>query len=84
MTEVQALDVAARRCLRGMVRGSITKLTSCVNELERKPELLHSDHLAAKQLHETLTSMDGDFKSYHLAIVALLEDEEDLENKQKN
>ena len=82
MAEVQALDVSARRHLRGVVKASITKLATRVNELEMKPELSHSDELAAKRMQERLTGLDGKFKGYHLAVVAWLEEDEDLDRKQ--
>ena len=45
---VQALDISARRYLRGVVKASITKLATRVNELEMKPGLSHSDELEAR------------------------------------
>ena len=82
MTEVQGLDVTARRRRRGMVRASITKLAAHFDELERKLELSHSDRLAAQPLHQRLASMAAEFKGYHLAIVDLLQEEEELEGEQ--
>ena len=82
MAEVQDLDVSARRGLRSVVRASITKLTTRVSELERKPELSHSDQLTAKRMQDRLAGLDSEFKSYHLSIVTLLEEETDLEMEQ--
>ena len=79
IAEVQALDVSARHLLRGMAKVSFIKLATRVNELEMKPELSPSDELAAKQMQERLTGLDGEFKGYHLAVVALLVEDEDLD-----
>ena len=83
MVEVQALDVTVRRHFRGIVRASITKLDTHISELERKQGILHSDLLAAKWLRERLhaTGLDSEFKSYHLSIVALVDEEEDLDTE---
>ena len=76
------MNVSVRRRLRGVVKASITKLATRINELEMNPELSHSDELAAKQMQEGLTGLDGEFKGYHLAVVALLEEDEDLDREQ--
>ena len=59
MAEVQALDISATHHLRGVVKVSVTKLATHMNELEMKPELLRSNELAAKRMQERLTSLDG-------------------------
>ena len=82
MAKVQDLDVSARHCLRGVVRASITKLATHVSELERKPELSHFDQLTAKRMQERLAGLDSEFKSYHLSIITLLEEETDLDTEQ--
>ena len=81
MAKLQALEVTARG-VRGMVKPSITNLTTHVSELEKKPELLHFDQLAAKRLQERFTGLDHKFKSYQLSIIALLEEEEELDTEQ--
>ena len=75
------MEVTARR-VRGMVKPSITNLTTHVSELEKKPELLHFDQLAAKRLQERFTGLDHKFKSYQLSIIALFEEEEELDTEQ--
>ena len=65
-----------------MVRTFITKLYNCIIELKCKFELTHSDRTAAQRLQQRLMDMDGEFKDYHLAVMDLLEEEEDLENVQ--
>ena len=76
------MDVSARRRLRAVIKASITKSATRVNELEMKPELSRSDELAAKRMQERLTGLDGEFKGYHFAGVALLEEDEDLDREQ--
>ena len=68
MVEVEDLDISARCRLRGVARASITKLATRVSELERKPELLHSDQLTAEQIQERLAGLDSEFKSYTCTI----------------
>ena len=58
-----------------MVLATITKLVNCVCELEFMGEFTHSDRLEAKRFQQQLTNLDGEFKTYHLAVVDLLEEE---------
>ena len=82
MSELLGLDVVARHRCRGVVKAYVTKLFEHVIELERKFKPAHSDRLAAQRLQQRLIGMDGEFKCYHLCIVDLLEDAEELETKQ--
>ena len=65
-----------------MVKASIIKLVDCVRESEGKVELIHTDQLAAKGLQQRQTNIDGEFRTYHLGVVNLMEDEEELESEQ--
>ena len=82
MSELTGLDVTARPRRRGVVKASIAKLVERMLELERKFELMHSDRLAAQRLQQKLTGLDGEFKRYHLSIVDLIDNNEDLESEQ--
>lgn len=59
---------------RGVVRSSITRLEGRVAELEAKGELSAGDRLSAQTLARRLESLDSDFKTYHFAIVDLVDD----------
>ena len=67
---------------RGVVRASITRVGTRLEELEglrdqpRTPEL-------AKQLDTKLETLDSEFKSYHFQIVDLITDEEQAEGHQE-
>ena len=81
MSGLEGLDVAGRRRRRGVVKASITKLIDRVRELELKGEFTHSDRQEAERFQHRLTNLDGEFRTYHLAVVDLLE-EDDLEKEQ--
>ena len=49
--------------------------------MERKVKLTNSDRQEAERFQERLTNLDGEFRTYHLAVVDLLE-EDDLEKEQ--
>ena len=82
MSGVQDLDTAGRRRRRGVVKASITKLIDRVRDMERLEVLTPTDRLAVKRLQQRLTNMDGEFRTYHLSVVDLLEEEADLETEQ--
>ena len=65
-----------------MVKASITKLLDRIHNLERKADLTHTDRLSAKRMQQWLNDMDGEFKTYHLSLVDLLDSVEDLETEQ--
>ena len=43
---------------------------------------MHTDRLAVERLQQRLTNLDEEFRTYHLGVVDLLEEEKDLENEQ--
>ena len=65
-----------------MVKTSTSKLVDHVRDLEGKRELYHSDRLEAKGSEERLTNLDGEFRTYHLDVVNLLEESNNLEKEQ--
>ena len=81
MSGLQSLDVTGRQHRRGVVKASFTKLIDLVGELEGKVKLTHSDWLEAERLRQRLTNLDCEFRTYHLGMVDLLQEEGDLENE---
>ena len=69
--------------LKGHAKTIHHKLIDSFCELEPKGELTHSDRLVAKRLQQRLTNMNGEFKTYYQAVINLLEEEDNLENKQE-
>ena len=70
-------DINALRRRRGVVRASITRLTTRLRELESKTD--QPDTVArAQQLLSKLNGLDTDFKVIHLQIVDLVSKDEDL------
>ena len=66
---------------RGVISASITRLDNRVAELERKKTLLPVYCLTAKGLLPKLNELDAEFRSYHFAVIDLV-DEEHLEAEQ--
>ena len=78
---MSAEQIAAARKRRGVSRGSITRLTKKVTELEKRgpdPKTL----ITARQLTKDVQSTSTDFKEKHLSVVVLLENDADLEAEQ--
>lgn len=69
--------------IRGVARGSITRLRNKIKDLQSKardPEALaHVWNVADK-----LKDLDVEFQTLHMSLVELLEDEDDLEENKKN
>jgi hypothetical protein len=57
---------STNRKRKGVVRASVTRLLARVSELE---------HDTARRLQQKLEELDSDFKTYHLAVVDLTDDE---------
>ena len=77
MSEV---DISARQ--RGASWASITKLLDCIQELENKEALSHSDQLMIQRLQQRLATLDSEFQRYHISAIDLVEEEEELEREQ--
>ena len=78
---MSAEQIATARKRRGTSRGSITRLTKKVTELETRgpdPKSL----ITARQLNKDVQTTSADFKGKHLLIVDLLEKDADLEAEQ--
>ena len=75
-------ELAAQHKRRGVVRASVTRLRTRLNELERSTD--ESNRLdSAKQMLSKLESLDNDFKKQHFATVDLVEGEEALAAEQE-
>lgn len=80
MSAAKAVSSARKR--RGVARGSITRLTTRLTDLEgRRPDDA-SVMTMAQQTLKSLENVDSDFKTHHLALIDLLEEEDDLEGEQ--
>ena len=72
------VTLSTLRWRRGVVRASITRLTTHLEELETKvtePSTLGHAH----KMTQKLESLDSDFKSYHYSIVDGIQDDEHME-----
>jgi hypothetical protein len=79
--ESLARKISTLRKRRGVTRSSITRLGTRLQELESTSDQPNTPSHAT-QLATKLEVLDADFKSSHLQIVDLIEDEEDLEKEQ--
>lgn len=73
-TEEAQAALSNSRKGRGVVRSSLTRIETRVTELEAKGELSPGDRLTAQALAGRLERLDSDFKTYHFAIVDLVDD----------
>ncbi len=73
MEEARAA-LSNNRKQRGVVRSSLTRIEGRVTELEAKAELSAGDRLAAQTIARRLETLDSEFKTYHFAIVDLIDD----------
>ena len=82
MSSPENITTAKKR--RGVSRASLTRLSNKVNELEAGSAGDPANTLiAARQLLKKLESVDSEFKGLHLALIDLLDTEEDLAKEQK-
>ena len=77
-------DITTAKRRRGVPRGSLTRLSNKLKELEagRAGDLANT-LVATRQLLKKLESVDSEFKRLHLALIDLLNTDEDLEKEQK-
>ena len=66
---------------RGVISASITRFDNHVAEVERKDTISPVDRVTAKGLLPKLNELDAEFRSYHFAVIDLI-DEERLEAEQ--
>lgn len=79
MPETATLSTHKKR--RGVARASLTRLGTRLGELEGRtdaPTALDN----ARRMLQRLESLDAEFKTHHLALVDLIEDEETLSGEQ--
>ena len=75
-------DLSTSRKRRGVARASVTRMDTRVAKLERKEQSSPGDLDTARRLLLKLEELDSDFKSYHLTVVDLTE-EESLDTEQQ-
>lgn len=75
----RALTSSRRR--RGSVRGSLTKLSSKLGELEGKPDEPNTLE-QAQRLKSKLESLGTEFKTHHYSVIELIEEEDELVDEQ--
>ena len=81
-SEDEAKAISSARKRRGVSRGSITRLATRVGDLEGlsdDPTVL----TRANQMVKSLQGHDADFKNHHLALIDLLDNDEELEKEQR-
>ena len=81
MTETDARTLTTQRKRRGVVKASITRLSSRLKELESKAEE-PATHDHAQRLATRLDTLDAEFKTHHFALIDLIDDEETLGKEQ--
>jgi len=81
MTEDRTQSLTSSRRRRGVIRGSITRLGTRLNELERNPDDPATfDH--AQRLSSKLNSLDAEFKVQHYSVIDLVDNEDELADEQ--
>ena len=75
-------DLATLKRRRGTVKASLTKLATRLRELE-ETEFAPSIASQAQQYLKRLETLDANFKTHHLAIVDVTEEEEQLTLEQE-
>ena len=75
--------IASQRRKSGVARGSITRLHKKVQDLQNRPDSESAETLAhCHRISDKLKELDTEFKTQHLSLTELLEDEADLEREQ--
>ena len=76
-----AQDPTTLRKRRSVVRASITRLFTCLKDLESKADQPTTLDLA-QQMSKKLESLDSDFKLHHYALIDLIDDIESMLKEQ--
>ena len=82
MPETDPRALSTQRKRRGVVKASITRLGSCLKELESKVEE-PTTHDHAQRLATKLETLDAEFKTHHFSLIDLIDDDETLEKEQE-
>ena len=64
-----------------MVRASITRLASRLDDLEGKTDQI-STRDAAQRMSQKVKELDSEFKTYHYGLIDLVDDDETLRKEQ--
>ena len=76
MPETNARALSTQRKRRGVVKASITRLSSRLKEFESKvEEPTTQDH--AQRLATKLETLDAEFKTHHFSLIDLIDDDDD-------
>ena len=80
--DMSARDISTARKRRGIARGSVTRLTNRLKDLESRPSD-PSTLTLAQQMLKNVEMLNSDFKTHYLALIDLLEEEEALQKEQE-
>ena len=75
-------EITCKKRWRGTVRASITKIVSCVADMERRAPLSPTDEIVAKQMEQKMYDLNKDIRGYHYSILDLMEEDEDFDEEQ--
>ena len=80
MPETNARVLSTQRKRRGVVKASITRLSSRLKEFESKVgEPTTHDH--AQRLATKLETLDAEFKTHHFSLIDLIDDDDETLEK---
>ena len=82
MPETNARALSTQRKRRGVVKASITRLSSRLKEFESKVEE-PTTHDHAQRLATKLEILDAEFKTHHFTLIDLIDDDETQEKEQE-
>ena len=74
-------EISSRRRKRGAIRGSITRLQTNIIELQSNPGRPDTP-FHAQRIADKIKDLDNDFKTHHLSIIELVDNEEVLAEEQ--
>ena len=74
-------EISSRRRKRGAIRGSITQLQTKIIELQSNPGRPDTP-FHAQRIADKIKDLDNDFKTHHLSIIELVDNEEVLAEEQ--
>ena len=75
-------EIKGKKRQRGTVRASITKMVSCIANMESRAPLSPTDEILAKRMEQKTYDLDKDFREYHYSILDLMKEDEDFDGEQ--
>ena len=79
--EEVAKSIASAKKWRGVAKGSVTRLSGRISDLEAREDAPNAS-LQAKQMLKSLESLTAEFRTHHLALIELVDDEDVLRDEQ--